>query len=340
MIYIFGCLMTILGGVSMPEIKRKIALIGECMVEFGTSSDSGIKQSYGGDSLNTAIYLSALNRDKSTQVSYVTSMGSDDLSREIIASWQQQNINTDNVLIDSKRTVGAYLIRLDEAGERSFAYWRDNSAAKYMVSHPEFHRVQSGLESMDAIYVSGISLAILPKKDCASLVSQLEQLSKLGVAIIFDSNHRPRLWESRGGEGHAQYIHKKVLSFCDLALLTDDDEKNLWGDSDYLDTLARLEKSGVNKVVLKRGKNGCVYKDFINNKMIHVGIEDDIQVVDTTSAGDSFNAGFLHGYIRGYKPEECSEIGNCLAGIVIQHRGALISKSLLESAIIKANKYE
>lgn len=324
----------------MSEIKRKIALIGECMVEFGTSPDSNIRQSYGGDSLNTAVYLSILNQDKSADVSYVTSMGNDDLSRDIVANWQQQGINTSNVLIDTKRTVGAYLIRLDANGERSFVYWRDSSAAKHMVSHPEFERIQSTLESMDIIYVSGISLAILSKEDCESLINRLERLSTLGVTIVFDSNHRPRLWEHNGGQHYAQHIHKKILSFCELALLTDDDEMTLWGDSNYLDTLARLEKSGVNKVVIKRGKDGCVYKNFIDKEIIHVGIKEDIQVIDTTSAGDSFNAGFLHGYIRGYKPEECSEIGNSLAGVVIQHRGALVDKSFLESAIIRANKHE
>ena len=51
-----------------------------------------------------------------------------------------------------------------------------------------------------------------------------------------------------------------------------------------------------------------------------------LNVVDTTSAGDSFNAGFLNGYLRNKSLDTCCQQGNRIAGIVIQHKGAIIDK--------------
>lgn len=60
------------------------------------------------------------------------------------------------------------------------------------------------------IYLSGISLAILPDNDRISLLAELTVLAKQGVKIAFDSNYRPALWESR--EKHKKFIPHFYLS--------------------------------------------------------------------------------------------------------------------------------
>ena len=175
---------------------KKIAFIGECMIELNGKPFGEMWQGYGGDTLNSATYLSRVSLSNDLQVHYVSALGTDNLSDQMCARWQADGINTDWVLKDEKHQPGLYLIQLDEQGERTFLYWRNQSAAHYMVQHPDFPKVLSDLEQVDMIYLSGISLAILPKNDRTFLVEQLIKLAQKGVQVAFDSNFRPKLWDS------------------------------------------------------------------------------------------------------------------------------------------------
>lgn len=74
------------------------------------------------------------------------------------------------------------------------------------------------------VYLSGISLAILPENDRTLLIAQLRELKTQGVKIAFDSNYRPKLWESVAA---AQAHYAELLQLVDLALVTFDDEQLL-----------------------------------------------------------------------------------------------------------------
>lgn len=304
---------------------KKIALIGECMIELNGEPFSQMLQTYGGDSLNTAVYLSRI-ASQSTEVHYVTAMGSDPLSVGMIKRWDQEGINTELVLTDNDRQPGLYLIQLDEQGERTFLYWRNQSAARYLLRHPLFDQVEQQILQMDMIYLSGISLAILPPVDREILVEMLQAASQKGVEIAFDSNYRPALWDSAQ---QARQCYNEVLSVTDLALVTNDDERLLWGDNSDEQTLARLHSSGVKRAVLKRGKEACIYRDFVSNQQEQVAPNKVENVVDTTSAGDAFNAGFLAAWLAQQSPKQCAELGHQTAGTVIQHKGAIIAKQAM-----------
>ncbi|EHO47063.1 kinase, PfkB family [Haemophilus sp. oral taxon 851 str. F0397] len=302
---------------------KKIAFIGECMIELNGKPFSEMWQSYGGDTLNSATYLSRISSSNDIQVHYVSALGSDTLSEQMRMHWQADGVNTDWVLKDEKHQPGLYLIQLDEQGERTFLYWRNQSAAHYMVQHPDFSKVLSDLEQVDMIYLSGISLAILPKNDRTFLVDQLIKLAQKGVQVAFDSNFRPKLWDSLKD---AQDCYMQLLPYVSLALVTFDDEQLLWNDEDEKDTLTRLHQIGIPKVVVKCGRNGAIFSDSQTFQYGQVVPKPISNVVDTTSAGDSFNAGFLNGYLRNKPLKICCQQGNCVAGIVIQHKGAIIDK--------------
>ncbi|CEO41537.1 sugar kinase [Photobacterium kishitanii] len=310
---------------------KRIALIGECMIELNGSSFGAMQQTYGGDSLNTAVYLARI-AGQSVAIDYISALGCDAISDGMIMRWQQEGINTATVLRDKHRQPGLYLIQLDEFGERTFLYWRDQSAARYMLRHSEFERVVKHLDGVDMVYLSGISLAILPPDDRQQLIDLLTRLSKKGVSIIFDSNYRPALWEDSETTRHC---YRQLFAITDLALVTNDDEAALWGDTSEEETLLRLKQTGVKQAVVKMGPKGNYYENFMMDIRTFVAATVVKNVVDTTSAGDSFNAGFIAGVIRGLSPVKCSELGHQLAGIVIQHKGAIIPAS--ETAEINCN---
>ena len=308
---------------------KRIALLGECMIELNGKPFGDMQQAFGGDTLNTAIYLARASQRTDIQVHYLTAMGQDPLSQQIIARWQQAGIDTSAVLIDEQRHPGLYLIQLDEQGERTFLYWRNDSAARYLMQHPQLPRLRQAISGVDAIYLSGISLAILPTADRQALLQWLGELHRAGVEIIFDSNYRPALWQS---PADARACYQQLLAITALALVTDDDEQALWGDKDVAQTLQRLKAAGVQQAVVKQGAAGCCHQALHRGlPAITIPTQAGRKVVETTSAGDSFNAGFLAGYLQGLEVEECARMGHRLAGIVIQHKGAIIPESATHS---------
>lgn len=306
---------------------KRIAIIGECMIELNGSPFGNMQQTYGGDSLNTAVYM-ARTAGESVTVDYVSALGTDAISEGMRARWQEEGIGTDFVLQDPARHPGLYLIQLDQSGERTFLYWRDQSAARYLLQHPNFPTVANHLHQADMVYLSGISLAILPTEDRQRLITLLQQLSNHGVKIAFDSNYRPALWQDAE---EARKCYQQILAFTDIALVTDDDEQALWGDKSTSESVERLQQSGTKQVVLKMGADGCLYSDFISAKSELIATTPVEHVVDTTSAGDAFNAGYLAGYLTGKTPREAALQGHQLAGTVIQHKGAIIPASATQS---------
>lgn len=301
---------------------KNLAIIGECMIELSGMPFGNMVQSYGGDTLNTATYIARISDPKKLKVSYVSALGIDNLSQKMIDYWNSDGVNTELVLRDQYHSPGLYLIQLDSKGERTFLYWRSQSAARYLLKHPDYPMVFSKLKDADMIYLSGISLAILPKEDRILLIKHLYELKNIGMEIVFDSNFRPKLWENIQ---EAKQCYDSLLKLVDIALVTFDDEVMLWNDRNIQDTITRLSSYNISNIIIKQGAIGSTI--YHNKKEIFVPTIPIEKVIDTTSAGDSFNAGFLNGYLQGKSLVHCCQQGNELAGIVIQHKGAIIEKS-------------
>ncbi|TCP94673.1 2-keto-3-deoxygluconate kinase [Cricetibacter osteomyelitidis] len=313
---------------------KKIAILGECMIELNGEPFGEMKQSYGGDTLNTATYLSRISTPDQVEVYYISALGTDKLSQNMLGHWQADRINIDNVLLDPERQPGLYLIQLDKYGERTFLYWRNQSAARYLLQHDGYPKVLRNLRQMDMIYLSGISLAVLPEQDRSMLVKQLIELASQGVEIVFDSNYRPNLWRD---QDETRQIYTALLPSVSLALVTFEDEQAIWQDENVQDVIRRLTSVGVKNVVVKQGKCGAFFRDYSGSEG-QVATAQNIQVVDTTSAGDSFNAGFLNGYLQGKPLKHCCAQGNAVAAVVIQHKGAIIAESATAHFITEFNK--
>ncbi|WP_417869031.1 sugar kinase [Vibrio furnissii] len=302
---------------------NRVAVIGECMVELQKTDDQ-LKQSFGGDTLNTALYLSRLTQQLGVTTAYVTGLGKDPFSKEMLANWQQEGLNTDLVQISDNKLPGIYAIETAPDGERSFFYWRNDSAAKYWLRDGSVESFAAALSQNQVIYLSGISLAILPTDCREKLVELLTLCRKDGVKVAFDNNFRPALWESLDA---ARDMYASILRLTDIAFLTFDDEVMLYGDSEEQQAIERTQAFGVKEIVVKRGAQECYVvtpNDFIAVPAVKVS-----NVVDTTAAGDSFSAGYLAKRLTGGSTVDSAVAGHTLAGTVIQHRGAIIPRDAM-----------
>lgn len=308
-------------------INFKIAIIGECMVELQRNDGSSLKESFGGDTLNTALYLSRLSNHRDIQVSYVSALGDDPFSKKMLSAWKAEGIDTSLVINIAGKMPGLYSIETDNVGERHFYYWRSDSAAKYMFDLPESHRLLSTLLQYDAIYLSGVTLAILTDNGKEKLFDLLQEFKSKGGKIFFDNNYRPTLWPDKSSAIRA---YKTVLKLTHTALLTFEDEQELYGDACLEQCVERTSRAGVQEIVIKRGSKDClviqVGKDAKYVPAIPVP-----KRVDTTAAGDSFSAGYLAKRFTNGNAIQATEMGHRLASIVIQHQGAVIPKNLTPS---------
>jgi 2-dehydro-3-deoxygluconokinase len=189
--------------------------------------------------------------------------------------------------------------------------------------------VAARLAVADLIYLSAISLAILPAEDRSKLLDLLQHLADRGVPLVFDSNYRATLWRSPEA---LRAVIAALTPATRLVFVTFDDERELWGDPTPAVTLARLHEAGARSVVIKLGAAGCLYSD--GKTVINVAASPVATVIDTTAAGDAFNAGFLAAWLIERGPEACCRIGNALAGEVIQHPGAIIPAAVTPSLSI------
>ncbi|MDP7546164.1 MAG: PfkB family carbohydrate kinase, partial [Alphaproteobacteria bacterium] len=151
--------------------ETKIAAIGDCMIELSARPEGGMSLAYGGDTLNTAVYLARLCRGGGEiAVDYLTALGDDPYSNEMVAFWQREGIGTDRVIRLPGRLPGLYTIRTDGQGERSFHYWRAAAAAREMLRGEPGAALGAALCQYDLIYLSGITLSILRQADRAKLL--------------------------------------------------------------------------------------------------------------------------------------------------------------------------
>jgi 2-dehydro-3-deoxygluconokinase len=283
----------------------RIVCVGEGMLELSRSG-SAWRLGYGGDTLNTAVHLVRAGHD----VAYLTAVGTDPFSQDMKLQWQAEGLDVSLVLSHPTRQAGLYAIDTDEAGERSFTYWRDTSAARAMFALPESEAAAVAAEAADLLYFSLITLAILPPEGRERLLA----LARRAGAVAFDGNYRPRLWASAG---EAQDARDAAIAVADIGLPTLDDERSLSGRLDANAVASAWQARGCAETVVKLGERGCRLPDG------EIVAPRPLRPVDTSGAGDAFNAGYLDARLGGVSVAEAARAGHALAGWTIMHPGAI-----------------
>lgn len=293
----------------------RVLAIGECMAEMAPTDTLGdFRLGFAGDTFNTAWYLARCAPD--AQVSYLTAVGDDTISQKMTALMRASGIDDRFVQVIPNKTVGLYLISLDH-GERSFSYWRGQSAAKTLADNPA--QLDAAMATSDLIYFSGITLAILAPKARATLLNALRQARANGKTIAFDPNLRPKLWTS-GTEMTDAIMAGAAVS--DIVLPSFEDEADWFNDATPTATADRYLAAGAVTVIVKNGAAPVLYAQGGTYAEIPVTPVDTL--VDSTAAGDSFNAGVFARHAAGDSIENGIAYACAMSRAVVQERGALV----------------
>lgn len=301
----------------------RCALLGECMIELQGAPFGSMQQTMGGDTLNTAVYLARCSSRQQLRVSYATALGIDHFSDIMLTRWQQEGIDLDLVDRLPDRLPGLYHIETDNGGERRFQFWRSDSAAcHYFDRQPAL--LEAAADQIDLLYLSGISLAILPDAARLRVLRLMEALAARGAWVVFDNNYRPRLWPDAAT---ARHWFDKALARATLGLITLDDHQALHALPDAASALAHASAFRLRELVIKQGALPTLLRNA--GQWQEVATEPVTQVVDTTAAGDSFAGAYLSRRLIGEPSGAAAAFANRVAARVIQHPGALIPRQAM-----------
>jgi 2-dehydro-3-deoxygluconokinase len=290
----------------------RVSLIGEPLVELSFRSDGALRLGLGGDVANVAVRLARGGCD----VALHTALGTDVMSDTVAARLRNEGVSIVGPRLEGER-VGIYLVATDALGERSFTYWRDGSAAAGYLSS-ETQRIFSAIGDARVVHLSGITLALLGPNRRSMLPDMLARVREAGAFVVFDPNHRALLWPD---PRDAVSALNDILPAVDAILASHDDCAALLASTDAENGARSLHAAGAPHVVVTDGAAGCVIIDVDGMTRIEAPVVP--QVVDTTGAGDAFDAGWILAWLRGAGPEERARGGLEAAAACVGHPGAL-----------------
>lgn len=299
----------------------KVACIGECMIELRQAPGGLYSRAFGGDTLNTAVYLARLG----IETDYITALGSDDLSEEMIAGWQAEGVGTAKVARLKGKLPGIYMIATNEWGDRRFFHWRESSAARQMMDLPETDEILRSLASYEIVYFSAITLSILSLAGRKKLFGSLRAARERGARIAFDTNFRASGWPEREP---LRAAFEEAFATSDIVLASTEDLLPVYPDETDEQLIARLGKG---EAILKLLNPGSIVS---HEGASHRVTPEPLQnpVVDTTAAGDSFSAAYIAARLGGGDPVEAARAGHRLAGVVVCYPGAIVPRLAMPSS--------
>ena len=300
----------------------RVACIGECMIELkqaqGDSQGGLFSRAFGGDTLNTAVYLARLG----VEVDYITALGDDPMSDEMLANWAAEGVGTGRVARLKGKLPGIYMIQTDEFGDRRFFHWRENSAARSLMDLPETDDILDSLATYAVVYLSAITLSIYSAPGRAKLIGVLYRARKHGARIVFDTNFRARGWPD---PDVARAVFDEAFAASDIVLASAEDLLPLYP---YESDEQLMERIPCSEVVLKLLAPGSIVR--FEGVLREVRAEAVARpVVDTTAAGDSFSAAYIAARLQGAEPAEAARAGHRLGGVVVCYPGAIIPRSAM-----------
>jgi 2-dehydro-3-deoxygluconokinase len=293
----------------------RVVCIGECMVELGEAGAGLLSRAFAGDAYNTAVYLK--RSAPGAQVRLLTVTGADPLSLAMRAAWRNEGVEDDSAFTDPDRAPGLRLSEPDTAGERRVHSWRSESAARQWM---RWLRAGGGdaLNGADLIYLSGISLAILPPEDREQALLLLRSLRGRVGTIAFDPNVRPELWPDIQT---ARAVIEAAVGLADIVLPSTEDLTLLHGPGAPEALAARLWRLGAREIALTMGADGCLVVTPQGRVALPAA---GVAVIDASGAGDAFNGAYLAARLAGSSPVEAAEAGLAVASRVVAAAGAIV----------------
>ena len=281
------------------ELNLDLILYG-LPVEMATERDllaSGFVSTLGSSSAIVAHNAAALG----LRVRFQSLIGDDDFGCIALERLRQMDVDVSGIVVDAKLTTGVTILLPHEAIRHSLTYL--GSISRLTVGHLNI----DALKEARHFHLSSLFLQEGLQRDLGHL---LLELKSAGLSVSLDTNDDPKnLWGEPLGE---------ILSLIDLFMPNEDELCRMAGGVSLEQAMSSFAIA-VPTLVVKRGRKGCRVRHL--GKIFDVPPTTVTTMVDSIGAGDSFDAGFLAAYLRGYDVEACARAGNVTGALCTQGTG-------------------
>jgi sugar/nucleoside kinase (ribokinase family) len=252
----------------------------------------------GGGALNLACGARSLG----ASVAVVAKTGADVIGEYLIQYLDSLGVETRWISQTAKMASAVLLVAVDNEGERYFTGFR---AANNFIESADFP--EQALAQCRCAFFMGASFRPAAIRD--QYLAFMRRAKEAGLLVAMDALF-PKNTE-------IEYI-RQTLELADIVLLNEEELFEVAGTREFDRAGALLSQRTKGVIAIKRGARGSV---VITNGDRIVTPAQEVQVVDTTGAGDAFNAAFLVARIRGKGWVEASQIANLAGGIAVQQLG-------------------
>ena len=254
----------------------------------------------GGSAANTATVLA----NSGVDVGIIGRVGRDAFAEQALARLAEAGVDLSCIQRDDEFVTGMMFIPVTPDGERTMFGCRGANPRLESALLDEGYIVQA-----DVFHLSGYALLAEPQRSAAQ--EAVEMAHRAGVAISLDV----------GLEAAAKATEqvKALLPLVDLIFPNQAEAEHLTGHGDVKEAVKALSRYGIETVALKLGERGCTVG---SGGEIFSAPTFAVEVQDTTGAGDSFDAGFILGWLWGLSARESAILANALGALAASAVGA------------------
>ncbi len=295
------------------EKQLDLVGIGECLAELSHLGNGNYQLGYSGDILNA---LAAAGR-LGLKTGLITAIGDDPFLVGLKEILDRENIDLSCAPVIKDKPNGVYFVYVNETGGPSFHFLRKNSAACEAFTAQSITELINYARSAKALLFSSIPLAVMHERE---RIFELLRAIKGETIIAFDLNVRRALWSDLA---ELISVFSILAPLVDILFVTDEDDAILFGNRSPQDALADYQRRGFKQVVIRRG--GAPTLVGADGEHFDVPVPRVSNIVDTTGAGDVFNAGYIAAMLRHHPAFECAAMGNAAAAVSVETRGGMAS---------------
>ncbi|KXZ40393.1 fructokinase [Alkalithermobacter thermoalcaliphilus JW-YL-7 = DSM 7308] len=260
---------------------KGIVCLGEALIDFipADKTNTLYEKCPGGAPANVSVGLARL----SSKSIFVGKLGDDILGRFLENTLKEKGVNTEYIKYTNDARTGVVFVELDESGERSFSFYINPSADRFLSEEDIDENL---FKENKILHIGSISMISGPSKSATKKAVNLAKSNNM--LISYDPNLRLGLWDN---EQNAKDTIISMLSYTDILKISDEELKFITGESDIKKGLDAMDIYNIPLIFVTMGKEGSYFKFKGQIEKVE---SMKVETVDTTGAGDAFVSGVLH----------------------------------------------
>jgi len=298
----------------------QVIAIGEILVDLVSSKPGPyieaptFEKCFGGAPMNTIVGVSRLG----VSAGAIAAVGDDPFGQFLIEELKRNEVDVSQVRVKKgRRTTITFVANEPISGERTFLFYRKPWTGETADSALEPEDIDpSYIDKASILHVSGFALSQNPCRK--AIFEAVKHARKTGVKVSFDPTLRVDVWDSIAT---LRKTYSRVLRLSDIATFSREEAEFIFGTSEAEEAARRALRYDIKIVGIKLGEKGAFIMSEDGKTVRAPAFK--VKAIDTTGAGDGWNAGLLVGLCNGWDLEKCVTVANAIGAMVVTRRGAI-----------------